>query len=116
IIIQFLGGIHEIYFPYVLMKPRLIIGMILAGGSAVLFWDLTGAGLVAGPSPGSIFAYLAETPPSGVVLVPLGIIIATAVSFVVNVFLLRIGAEKVEEEVEAEQEAKLEPTPAVVGV
>ena len=50
------------------------------------------------------------------VLVPVGIIIATAVSFVVNVFLLRIGAEKVEEDVEAEQEAKLEPTPAVVGV
>src|SRR5437588_1338932 len=116
IIIQFLGGIHEIYFPYVLMKPRLIIGMILAGGSAVLFWDLTGAGLVAGPSPGSIFAYLAETPPSGVVLVPLGIIIATAVSFFVNTLLLKTSGEVVEDEIEAREEAKLEPTPAVVGV
>ena len=115
IIIQFLGGIHEIYFPYVLMKPRLIIGMILAGGSAVLFWDITGAGLVAGPSPGSIFAYLAETPPGGVVLVPLGILIATGVSFVVNTLLLRTSGEKVEDEVEAAEEAKLEPTPAVVG-
>jgi mannitol PTS system EIICBA or EIICB component len=116
IIIQFLGGIHEIYFPYVLMKPRLILGMILAGGSAVLFWDITGAGLVAGPSPGSIFAYLAETPPSGVVLVPLGIIIATAVSFVVNTMLLRIGGEAVEEEVEAAEEAKLEPAGTIAGV
>jgi mannitol PTS system EIICBA or EIICB component len=116
IIIQFLGGIHEIYFPYVLMKPRLILGMILAGGSAVLFWDVTGAGLVAGPSPGSIFAYLAETPPSGVVLVPLGIIIATGVSFFVNTLLLRIGSEAVEDEIEAAEEAKLEPAGAMVGV
>ena len=116
IIIQFLGGIHEIYFPYVLMKPRLIIGMILAGGSAVLFWDITGAGLVAGPSPGSIFAYLAETPPGGVILVPLGIIIATAVSFFVNVLLLKTSAEKVEDAIEEAEEARLESAPAVVGV
>jgi mannitol PTS system EIICBA or EIICB component len=116
IIIQFLGGIHEIYFPYVLMKPRLIIGMILAGGSAVLFWDITGAGLVAGPSPGSIFAYLAETPPGGVILVPLGIIIATAVSFFVNTLLLRIGAEEAEEAEEEALEAKLEPAAPPVAV
>jgi PTS system mannitol-specific IIC component len=115
IIIQFFGGIHEIYFPYVLMKPRLIIGMILGGASAVLFWDITGAGLVAGPSPGSIFAYLAETPPGGVVLVPLGIIIATAVSFFVNTLLLKTSGEKAEDAVEAAEEAKLEPTPVAVG-
>jgi PTS system mannitol-specific IIC component len=115
IIIQFLGGIHEVYFPYVLMKPRLIIGMILSGASAVLFWDVTGAGLVAGPSPGSIFAYLAETPPSGVVLVPVGIIIATAVSFFVNSLLLRTSGEQAEEEIEAAEERKLEPTPVGVG-
>jgi PTS system mannitol-specific IIC component len=93
----------------------LIIGMILAGGSAVLFWDLTGAGLVAGPSPGSIFAYLAETPPSGVILVPLGIIIATAVSFFVNCLLLKTSGETVEDAEEAVEEAKLEPTPVGVG-
>jgi PTS system mannitol-specific IIC component len=90
--------------------------MILAGGSAVLFWDITGAGLVAGPSPGSIFAYLAETPPSGVVLVPLGIIIATAVSFFVNTLLLRIGSEAVEDEIEAAEEARLEPAAPAVPV
>jgi PTS system mannitol-specific IIC component len=116
IIIQFLGGIHEIYFPYVLMKPRTLLGLILGGGSAVLFWNITGAGLVAGPSPGSIFAYLSVTPPGGVVLVPLGIILATGVSFAVNVMLLRTAGEKAEEEEEAIQEAKLEPTPSVVGV
>ena len=118
IIIQFLGGIHEIYFPYVLMKPRLLLGLILGGGSAVLFWNITGAGLVAGPSPGSIFAYLSVTPPSGVVLVPLGIIIATGVSFAVNVLLLKTAAEEAEDEEEAALETRLEPagTPAAVGV
>jgi mannitol PTS system EIICBA or EIICB component len=117
IIIQFLGGIHEIYFPYVLMKPRLLLGLILGGGSAVLFWDITGAGLVAGPSPGSIFAYLAETPPGGVVLVPLGIIIATAVSFAVNTLLLKTAGEEEEEAEETALEAKLEPAaPVAVGV
>jgi PTS system mannitol-specific IIC component len=115
IIIQFLGGIHEIYFPYVLMKPRLILAVILGGGSAVLFWNITGAGLVAGPSPGSIFAYLAETPPGGVILVPLGIIIATAVSFVVSTLLLKTAGEEAEDEEEVALERKLEPTPVAVG-
>jgi mannitol-specific phosphotransferase system IIBC component len=113
IIIHFFGGIHEIYFPYVLMKPKMILAMIAGGATGVATFMVTGAGLVASPAPGSIFAYLAETPPSGVLLVPLGIIIATAISFVVNVMLLRIGSEKVEDEVEAVEEAKLEPAPAV---
>ena len=64
-IIQFLGGIHEIYFPYVLMKPRLILAMIAGGASGVLIFLATDAGLVATPSPGSIFAYLAVTPRGG---------------------------------------------------
>ena len=65
IIIQFFGGIHEIYFPYVLMKPRLILAMIAGGAAGVGTFVVTGAGLVATPSPGSIFAYLAVTPKGG---------------------------------------------------
>jgi PTS system mannitol-specific IIC component len=65
IIIQFLGGIHEIYFPYVLMKPRLVLAAIAGGMSGIAIFEVTGAGLVATPSPGSIFAYLAETPRGG---------------------------------------------------
>src|SRR5919204_85422 len=62
IIIQFLGGIHEIYFPYVLMKPRLILGAMAGGAAGIGTFMITGAGLVATPAPGSIFAYAAETP------------------------------------------------------
>ncbi|GAA1256192.1 hypothetical protein GCM10009677_02900 [Sphaerisporangium rubeum] len=91
IVIQFLGGIHEIYFPYVLMKPRLILAVIAGGASGVLVFMVTGAGLVATPAPGSIFAYLAVTPKGGWFGVIAGILIAAAVSFVVASALLGFG-------------------------
>src|SRR5438034_1136976 len=58
IIIHFFGGIHETYFPYVLSHPIMIVAMWAGGMSADAFFAATGAGLVATPSPGSIFAYL----------------------------------------------------------
>ncbi|MFC4585185.1 PTS mannitol transporter subunit IICB [Sphaerisporangium corydalis] len=91
IIIQFLGGIHEIYFPYVLMKPRLILAVIAGGASGVLVFLITGAGLVATPSPGSIFAYLAVTPRGGWFGVIAGIAVAAGVSFLVASALLGFG-------------------------
>lgn len=91
IVVHFLGGIHEIYFPYVLMKPRLILAMIAGGASGVLTFMVTGAGLVATPSPGSIFAYMAVTPKGGYVGVLLGIAIAAGVTFAVASLLLGFG-------------------------
>jgi mannitol PTS system EIICBA or EIICB component len=90
-VVHFLGGIHEIYFPYVLMKPRLIIAMIAGGASGVLTFMVTGAGLVATPSPGSIFAYMAVTPKDGYFGVLLGILIAAGVTFAVAALLLGFG-------------------------
>jgi len=63
IIIHFFGGIHEIYFPYVLSNPIMIVAMWAGGITADIIFVATNAGLVATPSPGSIFAYLAVTPP-----------------------------------------------------
>jgi mannitol-specific phosphotransferase system IIBC component len=91
IIIQFLGGIHEIYFPYILMKPRLILATIAGGASGIIIFKITGAGLVATPSPGSIFAYIAETPKGGYFGVFAGVIIAAVVSFFVAGALLGFG-------------------------
>lgn len=91
IIIQFLGGIHEIYFPYILMKPRLILATILGGMTGVGWFEATGAGLVASPSPGSIFAYAAETPRGGYFAVFAGVFLAAAVSFAVASVLLGFG-------------------------
>jgi mannitol PTS system EIICBA or EIICB component len=90
-IIQFLGGIHELYFPYVLMKPRLVLAVIAGGAAGVGTFMITGAGLVATPSPGSIFAYAAVTPRGGWFGVFLGVAIAAAVSFAVASLLLGFG-------------------------
>jgi PTS system mannitol-specific IIC component len=94
IIIQFLGGIHEIYFPYVLMKPRLILAAIAGGMSGIAVFEITGAGLVSSPSPGSIFAYIAETPRAHWWGVYAGVISATAVSLFVASALLGFGKLK----------------------
>jgi PTS system mannitol-specific IIC component len=91
IIIHFFGGIHEIYFPYVLMNPRLILAAIAGGASGVFIAVITGAGLVATPSPGSIFAYLAVTPKDGYFGVLLDIAVASVVSFGVASALLGFG-------------------------
>ncbi|MCW2941952.1 MAG: system mannitol-specific transporter subunit [Actinomycetia bacterium] len=91
IIIHFLGGIHEIYFPYVLMKPRMILAAIAGGASGIGVFMITGAGLVATPSPGSIFAYFAETPKGGWFGVFAGVIVAAGVSFAVGSALLGFG-------------------------
>jgi PTS system mannitol-specific IIC component len=95
IIIHFFGGIHEIYFPYVLMNPRLIIAAILGGASGVFTAVVTGAGLVATPSPGSIFAYMAVTPKDGYFGVLLDIAVASVVSFGVASMLLGFGRSEV---------------------
>jgi mannitol-specific phosphotransferase system IIC component len=97
-IIHFFGGIHEIYFPYVLMKPQLILAAIAGGAAGVLTFLITGAGLVATPSPGSIFAYLAVTPRGGYVGVLLGIAVAAGVSFATGVGILSLSKERTAEE------------------
>ncbi|WP_433213630.1 mannitol-specific PTS transporter subunit IIC [Microtetraspora malaysiensis] len=102
-IIHFLGGIHEIYFPYVLMKPRLILAVMAGGASGILTFLVTGAGLVATPSPGSIFAYMAVTPKGGWFGVIAGIVVATAVSFAVAAALLGFGRANGDQPDEAAQ-------------
>ena len=92
-IIHFFGGIHEIYFPYVLMKPKMILAAIAGGAAGVATMQITGAGLVASPSPGSIFAYFIQTPKgfgnyAGMIS---GVTIATLVSFAVGSALLGFG-------------------------
>ncbi|MBN2899971.1 MAG: PTS mannitol transporter subunit IICBA [Clostridia bacterium] len=95
IIIHFLGGIHEIYFPYVLMKPILLLAVIAGGASGVLTFSILGAGLVATPSPGSIFALLAMTPKGGFFAVISGVLVATAVSFAVASIFVKGSKEEV---------------------
>jgi mannitol PTS system EIICBA or EIICB component len=105
IIIHFLGGIHEIYFPYILMNPRLILAVIGGGMSGTFTFQMLGAGLVASPSPGSIFAYFAMTPKGGYVPMLAGVIVATVVSFVLASLLLKTVKKTDEDEMDLEEAA-----------
>jgi PTS system mannitol-specific IIC component len=111
-VIQFLGGIHEIYFPYILMKPRLILASMAGGAAGIGTFMITDAGLVATPSPGSIFAYAAETPRGGYFGVFLGVLIAAAVSFAVGSVLLGFGRLNGDDKSESEPDAATGETPA----
>ena len=96
-VIHFLGGIHEIYFPYVLANPVMIVALWAGGITADIIFVIFNAGLVATPSPGSIFAYVAVTPPGQHFGVFLGVFAAAAISFVVGSTLLRLMPAKQED-------------------
>lgn len=92
-IIQFLGGIHEIYFPYILMRPLLIIATILGGMSGVFTFVLLGGGLQAVASPGSILAIIAASPSGGYLANIAGVLVAAVVSFIVSSLILKTGKQ-----------------------
>ena len=100
-IIHFLGGIHEIYFPYVLMSPRLLLAVILGGMTGVFTLTLLNGGLVSPASPGSILAVLAMTPKGAYFANIAAIAAAFAVSFVVSAILLKTSKVKDEDDIEA---------------
>jgi PTS system mannitol-specific IIC component len=89
IIIQFFGGIHEIYFPYVLSKPMLLLAVIAGGATGVATNVAFQSGLVAPASPGSIFAIIFETAKDSYVGVILSVILSAGVSFFVSAIILR---------------------------
>lgn len=93
-IIHFFGGIHEIYFPYVLMKPILILAAIGGGMAGIATLSITNAGLVAPAAPGSIIAVIAQTARDSYLGVVLAVIIATAVSFLIASLILRTSKNK----------------------
>jgi PTS system mannitol-specific IIC component len=116
-VIHFLGGIHEIYFPYVLAHPIMVLAMIAGGLSADLWFTISGAGLVATPSPGSIFAYLAVTPKTGYFPVFTGVLIGAVVSFLVGAAILKVFPVKEEQmEEQTAEEAGSTSTAAIPGL
>lgn len=101
-IIHFFGGIHEIYFPYILMKPILIIALIAGGMSGVLTTLILKGGLIAVPAPGSIIAMLAVTPKGGFVSTLSSVFIATIITFLLSSIFVRksSGEENLEEAIQ----------------
>jgi len=117
IVIHFLGGIHEIYFPYILMRPIMLLAMIAGSMSGLFVATTLGAGLAGPPSPGSILAYLAVTPPGGHLPMLATVLTAAVVSFLVASVLLKFGRgaedDVVEEQVHAIE--SMESGSAVLG-
>ncbi|RBW68067.1 PTS mannitol-specific transporter subunit IIBC [Bacillus taeanensis] len=105
-VIHFFGGVQEIYFPYILMKPLLLLAAIAGGMSGVFTFSLLNAGLVAPLSPGSIFAVIAMTPRGGYFAVLAGVVVSAAVSFAVASVILK--ASKTEEEDLSEAAEKMQ--------
>ncbi|MGB5445978.1 MAG: PTS mannitol transporter subunit IICBA, partial [Psychromonas sp.] len=97
-IIHFFGGIHEIYFPYVLMNPRLLLAVIAGGATGVFTLTMFNAGLISPASPGSIFAVLAMTPKGGYVGILIAVAAAATVSFFVASLLMKTQKSVVGEE------------------
>lgn len=105
VIIHLLGGIHEIYFPYVLMNPLVLVAPI-AGSMVGIFWfSLMGCGLVGPASPGSIIAYLMMTPGSDMLKVIAGVVISAGVSFLVASPIVKMAEGKSLEEAQNEMAA-----------
>ena len=106
VIIHVLGGIHEIYFPYILMNPLVIIAPIVGNMAAIFWFNLTGCGLVGPASPGSIIAYLMMTPGSDIWKVLVGVALATGISFAIASPIVKMAGGKTSlEDAQAEMAA-----------
>lgn len=89
VIIHFFGGIHEIYFPYILMNPLLLLAVIAGGASGIFVFTMMNVGLTAPSSPGSILAILMMAERHSYVGLILGVLISAAVSLVIAIPILK---------------------------
>ena len=92
-IIQFFGGIHEIYFPYVLMKPILILAAIGGGMTGVAINVAFGTGLISAAAPGSILAIFGVAARDSYFGIALAVLGAATVSFLLSALFLKIGKQ-----------------------
>lgn len=106
VIIHFLGGIHEIYFPYILMNPLLLVATIAGGASGIFLFNLFDVGLTSAASPGSILAILMMAERHSYVGLIIGVLVSTVVSFVISVPILKfMGKDTSLEEAQEKKDA-----------
>lgn len=106
VIIHFLGGIHEIYFPYILMNPLLLIAVIAGGASGVFLFNLFDVGLTSTASPGSIIALVMMAERHCYLGLLLGVFVSAVVSLVIALPLLKfMGRDTSLEEAQQKKDA-----------
>lgn len=106
VIIHFLGGIHEIYFPYILMNPLLLVATIAGGASGIFLFNLFDVGLTSAASPGSIIAILMMAERHSYLGLIIGVLVSTVVSFVISVPILKfMGKDTSLEDAQAKKDA-----------
>ena len=88
-IIQFFGGIHEIYFPYILINPSLLLAAIIGSIVSIITFFTFNSGLIATASPGSIFSIMMLSHKSDILTNLLGVCVGAIVSFFISAFLLK---------------------------
>ncbi|ADO83037.1 PTS sugar transporter subunit IIA [Ilyobacter polytropus] len=89
IFIQSIGGIHEVYFPYVLRNLRLILPLILGGMSGIFLFSIFDSGLMGVASPGSIFLITVLTPAQNRLTLLLAVAVSASVTFFLSYIMIR---------------------------
>lgn len=116
VIIHFFGGIHEIYFPYILMNPFLILATIAGGATGVFLFDLFDVGLTSAASPGSILAITMMAERHCYVGLFIGVLVSAAVSFLIALPLLKfMGKDTSLEEAQAKKDAMKRQAKGIQG-
>ena len=116
-VIQLFGGIHEIYFPYVLARPLLLLPVIIGNICALSFFTLTDFGLVAPASPGSLISIILMSPRGRTLIGILGVFIATAISFLLAIPIIKARPDFQGENENApttEDGASIKPLPGTI--
>ena len=103
-VIVFFGGIHEMYVPYILARPLLLVATILGSASAIAYYQLIGGGLVSAASPGSIVSIVAMSPRGMTLQIVMGVVIGALVSFFIACFLIRSKNGKSVKKIEKEKD------------
>lgn len=120
VIIHLFGGIHEIYFPYVLMNPMVIIAPIIGNIAAIFWFNMTGCGLAGPASPGSIIAFMMMTPGPDMAMVAIGVAMSAAISFLIASPIIKMAdsksLEEAKQEVAARKAAAKGQTPAFTTI
>lgn len=116
VIIHFFGGIHEIYFPYILMNPFLLLAVIAGGASGVFCFSLFDVGLTSTASPGSIIALTMMAERHCYLGLFIGVAVSAAVAFLIAVPILKfMGKDTSLEEAQQKKDAMKRQAKGIEG-